>query len=226
MLGLLDSLASSWSRNCSAIAGGRGPSRYSQTPFEATPLRRFSTVYPPNCGFLMCRNCAEMEASPWAVMRASSRSVSQVSHSAAESITSRITSNCVRSRSRSSRASYSGPNVLIRFGPVSNFQFQMFCPTGAPDCVGQQGLTFGAYCGAGTHSASSLSTLNSQLSTLNCPCPHAPDMHEAVLPHHAHRHPPQPRRGINSPANAVVRHGLRQSHAHCHAMGRAFDFSQ
>src|SRR5579864_6252633 len=72
-------------------------------PFTASSRRGLETSYPPFSNFRKCRNCAEMDASPYRVNARSSLSVSQVSQSAAASITSRITSLCERKR----RASYS-----------------------------------------------------------------------------------------------------------------------
>src|ERR1019366_5789348 len=70
----------------------------------ATPSRcRLTIPYPPFSVLRKCRNCAEMDASPYRVTALNSPSVSHVSQSAADSITSRMTSRCERNR----RASYS-----------------------------------------------------------------------------------------------------------------------
>ena len=115
--------------------------RYSQTHSprpsspapSASPRRCFPTSYPPFSDFRKCRNCAEIEASPKRVSARSSPSVNHVSHSAAASITSRITSRCERNR----RASYSprrtatdactasgnspAPSSPLRFAPPAPF---------------------------------------------------------------------------------------------------------
>ncbi len=59
---------------------------------------RLATSYPPFSNLRKCRNCAEIDASPYRVNARSSPSVSHVSQSAAASITSRIISRCDRSR--------------------------------------------------------------------------------------------------------------------------------